>query len=280
MKWLSQRQLLFQKLNKFYYYFSFLFILVAVSCRPSDNDLVTKADEEALSQRSQLAKYLYIQVIQSRSMHDDIRFRALEGLAEISSSQLFDYPTAIKTIEKILEEYSGDAIYRSRTIRWRLRAAQIYRLSLQKYEKALLFLEPLEHDSNSDTEVYQEIGKNYLAIRKFKEAETFLHKAWDKAVPERNCGILKSLQLDLVQTLSLAKKCDQAQTWIQTKLPPPCVADSFSLAFEQAHCYEIGNDVSAAMKIYEEIIRKQPSNTRAYFLLEGIKRRQREKQVK
>ena len=255
-------------------------ISFCVACKPSDSDLLRKADDEALNQRAQLAKYLYIQVLQNRTNRDELRFRALEGLAEVSSTQLFDYPSTIRAIETILEEFGRDALFRGRTISWRLRAAQIYRIHFQKYERALQLLEPLSIDNNSSSEIFQEVAKNYLAARKFSEAEYFLKKAWDKASSSTDCILYRSLQLDMIQAFSLDKKCDQALDWIQKKLPNACKSDSFSLAFEEAHCFEAGNEVQKAIKIYEDIIKAQPTNARAHFLLESIKKRQREKQIR
>ncbi|MBN8553842.1 MAG: hypothetical protein J0L93_00170 [Deltaproteobacteria bacterium] len=273
--------------NKFFLkFFPFKFFLIVFTgiifsaCKTSDSDLIRKADDEALNQRAQLAKYLYIQVLQNRSNRDELRFRALEGLAEVSSTQLFDYPAAIKAIEIILEEFGRDALFRDRTTAWRLRAAQIYRTHFQKYERALQILEPLSLDTNANSEVLQEVAKNYLSIRKFSEATFFLKKAWDKAPTSKNCNLFRSLQMDMIQTFSLDKKCDQAIDWIQKKLPAACKPDSFSLAFEEAHCFESGNEIQRAIKIYEDIIKAQPSNSRAHFLLESIKKRQREKQIR
>jgi len=65
--------------------------------------------------------------------------------------------------------------------------------------------------------------------------------------------------------------------WADQALPSGCKADEFSIVLERAHCFELMNEPQKSVKIYEQILEKNPQNSRAHFLLEGLKRRMRDK---
>jgi tetratricopeptide (TPR) repeat protein len=271
------------KTKKFYLNSSGAFFalsfLIFCSCKPTDFETVRRADQDALNQRSQLAKYLYLQVIKTRNSRDDVRLRALEGLAEVTSNQTFEYLSAVKAIEMAVQEFGQDPQYEYRMVELRKRGAEIYRSNLQNLPQALTLLEPLLTRSDVTSDVLQTAGRIQLSLRQFEEAEKNFSRAWGMALRAKTCANLKTLQLDMIQRFLLEKKCDSAMEWMDKKLIDHCEPKHFEIESERAQCLEMGNEPSKALKILEELVTKDPSNSRAHFLLDALKRRMREKQL-
>jgi tetratricopeptide (TPR) repeat protein len=247
-------------------------------CSSESERFVRKADAEAIKQNSQLSKYLYGQVIEKHKAKDDVRYRALRGLAEVSMSQLFDYRTALKAMEVIFDEYGAVSAYELDIRNLRLKAARIFRQNLDQAEKSLDVLSPLIVASHQTLEELREIANTYLSIGDYEQARDWFSKAWTISVDRNHCDSLKSLQLDMMQVYSLRDMCDEVLKWSSVSFPKDCVPDELSIAVERAHCLEILGEINKAIEIYEELIRQQPKNARAHFFLENLKRRQKERQ--
>ena len=256
------------------------FSMGLIACSSVSERFVRKADSEAIKQNSQLAKYLYGQVIEKHKSKDDVRYRALRGLAEVSMSQLFDYRTALKAMETIFDEYKQVTAYELDVRGLRLKAARIYRQNLDQPDKALDVLSQLMIAENQTLEESREIGHTYLALGDYEQARAWYLKSWNTSLDRKNCDNLKSLQLDMMQVYSLRDMCDEVLQWSQVDFPEKCVPDEISVAIERAHCFELSGEVTKALEIYEELIKQQPKNARAHFFLENLKRRQKEKQTK
>jgi tetratricopeptide (TPR) repeat protein len=254
--------------------------LLLMACHPSHRELLDKADVDALDQRSLVAKHIYLQVSKEHTGHDEIRYRALKGLVNIALTQTYEYPMAAAAIEKIVDEYENDAQFRSEIPEWRKKLASVYRLNLQKPRRALEVLHPILNRGDLPEVIDQEIGRTLLSMNEYAEAEVSFQRAWSKAVQNKDCALLSQLQLELIQTFSLSKRCDRAIEWTDKKLPEGCETDRFALAVEKANCLEIGGDADGAMKIYESLVKSNPKNLRAQYLLENIKRRERKKEIK
>lgn len=252
---------------------------VGAACKPTDFETVRRADQEAVGQRAQLAKYLYLQVIQTRNSRDDVRLRALEGLVDVTTTQTFEYLDAAKAIDLAIQEFGEDPRYDLRIVELRKRGGSIYINNMPNLSKALTMLEPLLARRDSGPEIFNQVGSVQLSLRMFDEAEVSFKKAWDLAIDQKSCGILKSVQLNLIQRNVLERKCDAASRWMDAKLFEGCKPDQFAIESERAHCFELNSEPLKAQKIYEELVSKDPSNSRAHFLLDGLKRRMREKQL-
>lgn len=253
--------------------------LLISSCKPTDFETIRRADQEALAQRAQLAKYLYVQVIKERSSRDDVRLRALEGLAEVTSTQTFEYDDAVKAIAIAIQEFGRDPQYDFRILNLRQRGAEIYRNNLQNYTKALEMIEPALKRKDVSVDVLQLAARIHLSLRMFEEAERELTRAWDLANQVKRCELLRSIQLDMIQRYVLERKCDMAMKWMDQPLVTGCEPDHFYVETERANCLEMSNESAKAMKIYEDLIAKDPGNSRAHFLLDGLKRRIKEKSI-
>jgi len=239
---------------------------------------VKKADTESLRQRSQLAKYLYLQALENHKAKDHTRYRALRGLAEVSITQLYDYPTAVRALGTLFDEFGQVNRYQNEVWDLRIKAARIWRLNLQRPAQALDVLSPMMKSSRFSSEFGTELGRTYLALGDFQQARHWFVQSWEHVKRSTNCQYLRSLQLDLIQSYSLQDRCDEALQWSQEELPDGCQADQFSVSLEQAHCYEIQGDIPRAKELYQDIISANPQNTRAHFFLESLKHRQKEKQ--
>lgn len=257
-----------------------LALLSITACQNSPSSLVEKADREALNQRGALASHLYIQVIGSHQTRDEVRLKALEGLADVSLSQLFDHQQAMKAMNTIISEYGGYAAYADAVRKWRLRAADVARVQLQKPERAVELLEPLKDQQDSNAEVSFGLGEAYLASGNYADAATSLKFSFSQGLKSKNCALVKSAQLNLVQAYSLQKDCENSISWAKEALFDGCESDSTSLQLEMANCYEVLGDAPKAIEIYQNMISKNSQNTRAHFLLESLKRRQREKLIR
>lgn len=262
----------------------FLFVSVAFSlfsaCVSEHAKLVEKADQEALKQKSQLAKYLYVQVVDGHKEKDDIRYRALKGLAEVSMAQLFDYQTAVKAMEKIFEEYDQVPAYQAEIKDMRLKASKIWRINLETPRRSLDVLSPYLAGRIKSLDAFEEIGHVFIALNQYDDAKAWFLKAWNLALTQESCSHLNDLQLNLVQTHSLKGECKEALQWANERLPATCTPARFSLELEKAHCFEMLGEVNKAMSIYEELIKSNPENTRAHFFLESLKQRQKDKASK
>lgn len=266
--------------NKIFSYFFVLFCLLLIACSSEHERYIIKADEEALRQNNQLAKYLYVQVLENHPEKDRIRYRALRGLAEVSMTQLFDYRTAVKALETIFEEFKQVNEYRDEIRQLRVRAARIYRINLENPEKALDVLSPLIPLSNKSIQERRELGQVHLSLANYEQAKQWFLQAWEQAQENKDCDTLRSLQLEIIQVYSLRDLCDEALQWTQVNFPSGCEPDKFSVAVEKAHCYEMSGEVTKALQLYEALVKENPQNARAYFFLENLKRREREKQSK
>lgn len=245
------------------------------ACAGHDERLLDKAEAELLVQRSQLAKHLFSQVIENRKRPDALRRRALEGLAEVSKTQLFDYRTAVRTYEQLISEYPGDG---ASVRRWRFEAGRIWMKNLQDPERAWKVLEPMSKEQSLSVEEAQKIARVLLNLRDFEQSLAFMEQAWVKAMNTKTCSQLRSLQLDYVQNFFIQKKCDRVLEWAERPLVAGCEPDRFSLSLEKAHCLEISGEVQKARTLLSQMIERHPSNQRAHFLLKGLEIRARQKE--
>lgn len=255
-------------------------VLGLCACRPSPRDLLEKADADALDQRALVSKYIYLQLIKDHPNRDEIRYRAMKGLVNISLTQTYEYPVAVGTMHKLIEEFENEAQFRSEIPDWRRRLSEVYRVNLQTPRKAMEVLHPILNRTDLSEDIDEEMGQTFIALSQYSEAEISLKRAWEKAQKLQRCGALSRVQLDLIQTYSLSRRCDRAIEWVDRKLPEGCVSDRFALGLEKANCLEMGGDSSAAVKIYEDLLKQNPKNLRAQYLLENIKRRERRKEIK
>jgi len=251
-----------------------------LGCSSEHESLVQKADREASRQNAQLAKYLYLQVIEQRKERDHIRYSALKGLAEVCLNQLFDYPTAAKSLETIFEEYSGVARYQTEITKLRLEASKMYRINLERPQKSQNVLSPFIEGRGFSVEIGKELGLVFVALSDYSQARHWFGQSWEKAKVRNSCSDMRELQLNIIQVYSLQDLCDEALRWTGEALPSGCEADTFAILIEKAHCFEISGEVNKAMSLFEEVIEKDPKNERAHFFLEGLKRRQKEKASK
>ncbi|TVQ79181.1 MAG: hypothetical protein EA369_05315 [Bradymonadales bacterium] len=256
----------------------FLSLGALLACSSENERLVRKAEREALQQRSQLSKYLYLQVLENHRAKDDIRYRALKGLAEVSISQLFDYPTAVRAFDTLFEEFGQVNRYQNEIWDLRIKAARIWRLNLQRPERSLDVLSPLMKSARFSYEFGMELGRTYLNLGDFDQARHWFVQSWEQAKRSQNCNVLKRIQLDLIQVYSLRDRCDEALQWSHEEFPSNCEPDRFAVSLEQAHCYEIQGEVARAKEIYQTVLSDNPQNTRAHFFLESLRYRMREKQ--
>lgn len=259
---------------------SLLLGLSFIACSSEHENLIEKAQEESLEGKAQLAKYLYLRVIEKHKAKDDIRYRALKGLAEVSKTQLFDYFTAARAYDKIFDEYGKEQGREEELFEMRLQASVIWRVNLERPQKALDVLSPVMNSKRFSTAMGQEIGRVYLALGQYEQAEHWLMQAWDRAKKAKSCKYLGDLQLELIQVFSLQDQCDEALKWSKEKIPESCERDEFAVQVEQAHCYEMTDQFTKAMQIFEELVKENPKNMRAHFFLETLKKRQRDKERK
>ncbi len=247
------------------------------ACRSEHESMVEKADREALNQKSQLALYLYLPVIETRKERDDIRYRALKGLAQVSATQLNDYREAARALDTIFEEFSGVDQYANEIRMLRMMAAKIWRINLEKPSRALDVLSPMIDKKPFTLEFGAELGRVYLALNDYNSASHWFTQSLELAKREKNCDELKSLQLDLIQVYAIQDKCNEVFELSEMTFPAPCTPDEFSVTVEKANCFEIKGEVAKATEIYQEMIKKDPKNLKAHFLLESLKRRQKQK---
>ena len=257
--------------------FLLLVIVLSVGCRPSHRELLDKADEDLINQRALLAKYIYLKISKEHTTKDFIRYRALKGLVDVSLTQLYEYPVAVGAMEMIVNEFEGEPQFRGEMPEWRERLAEVLRINLQQPRKAKEVLQPLLSREDLPERIEQEIGQTLLALNEYTDAEIFFKRAWDKTVSKPECSLARQLQLNLIQTYTLSRRCDLAIEWTEKQLPNPCKPDSLSLLMERANCLEINGEPGQAIKIYEDLLKENPKNLRAQFLIQSIRKREREK---
>jgi len=253
-----------------------LALLVFSSCSPSASELVEQAEKDALSQRTQVARHLYGQVLREYDRKDEVRERALAGLFDLSLNQLHDYPLALQTADVLIAEFPSSS--RLRTIR--LKAAQVSRYQLEDPDRAMKYLEPLKESPNLSASEKQELGRTQSAARQYEAAEVTLKGAWDLAMKQSLCREARELQMDIMQVLSLQRKCPESLEWGEKPLMNGCSPDTYAVKVEMAQCYEFEGEPAQAIRIYEELIKLQPENSRVQLLLSNVKKRQKEKQVR
>jgi tetratricopeptide (TPR) repeat protein len=259
--------------------FLVLIFIILMSCKPSSEALLQKAEIEENNQKSKLAKYLYLQVLKKNQDLNTKRFKALEGLARIAIDQLHDYREGIQFAEKLISEFSQVSSKKDKVVAWRLRAAQIWSKNLDRPDKAIRLLELIPF-GNLNENIEKTMGHIYLSLREFDNAEKYFLSSWKKAELYGNCKLLEPLQLQLIQTYALKKNCEKSIEWAHKELPKDCSPDKFSALLEEAHCLEIMGQVDNAIALYEKMIQKRPENDRAKFLLQGIKQRKKNKAAK
>jgi tetratricopeptide (TPR) repeat protein len=254
---------------------SFFWILGA--CTPDHVRLVEKADREALDQKAQLAKYLYLQVLEKRKERDAVRYRALKGLAMVSAMQLNEYREATAALSRLFEEYSQVSEYQAEIRALRLMASKIWRINLENPERALDALSPMVQAGPFTLEFCEELARVYLANNDYEQASHWFRQSLEMARKVENCEELRSLQLDLLQVYSVQDKCKEVFDLAEMQFPKNCGRDEIGILVEKASCFEMTGEVAKATAIFEEMIRKDPKNLRAHFLLENLKKRQRQK---
>lgn len=264
--------------------FRFLIVIILLSfqfaCKPSDAQLVQKAEQEALSQRSQLARHLFEHVISTHSTKDETRFRALKGFSYLSLNQLRDYILAVRLVDKMGEEFGSSISHQQELRDLRFFAASAARLQLQKPETALRLITPYLDQSNLTELELQEIGRTHLALLEFEKAEAAFSKAWKIAGDKKNCFVAKENQLDLMQVKTLMKNCPETIETGKQKLFNGCEPDTYSVQLEMAHCYEYEGEPNKAVAIYEEMLKKSPENSRIQILISNVRKREKERQLK
>jgi tetratricopeptide (TPR) repeat protein len=249
-----------------------------VGCQPSARDLVQHAEEEVLQHRGQLARHLFIQVIDSHDTKDSLRFRALKGLTLLSFTQLQDYQTGLKVLDRLIYEF-GDAVgFQSEIRALRFMGSQVSRIQTQNTDRALNYIEIYKSANNLSAEEAQELGRTLLAAQQWEEAEDFFERGFEAAIASNHCALAQALQLDVMQIMTLQKKCPETIAWARKKLFDGCDRLQTSIDIERAICYEYEGEVAEAIKIYETMLRENPKNTRAHFLLESIRKRQQDMQ--
>lgn len=253
------------------------FVSGNLSCTSKSESLVEKADREALNQRSELSRYLYLQVIQSHTAHDEIRYRALKGLATVCLTQLFDYRTAVEALSKIFEEYSQVSRYENEIFDLRLKAAMAWRINLNEPKKALDVLSPLIPERVFRVDLGRELGNTYLALGDYKQAVHWFRQTYERAKEKSDCRAMAESQLSLVQAYSLNRDCEEALKWASVEFPTGCQFDQFAFIVEKAHCLELQGEINRAIALFDSVLKEEPGNSRAAFFRDNIKRRQKEK---
>lgn len=254
-----------------------LFGLLFSACQGGARSLFERAESEAANQRGQLARYFYLQAIEKNSYKDQLRFDSLKGLADLCFNQLFDYREGMKAAEMAISEFNDSLFFQKSTDELRLKAAFVSRVHLQDPEKSLEFLKPMIEGGRIPQQSWQEVGRVYLELRDYAQAESSFKHFWEGAQSASDCKKLREAQLDMMQTFSLAKNCTKTLEWGAAQLPAQCKPDLFSVRIEMAHCYEIRGESEKAVSLIQEILNENPENYRAEYLLKNIRKRQKEK---
>jgi len=161
-----------------------------------------------------------------------------------------------------------------------LMASKIWRLNLEQPDKALDVLTPLIDKSPFEPDFGQELGRVYLALSDYKSAGHWFTQTLEIATHQNKCEMIKSLQLDLIQVFYIQDQCSKVFEVADMKFPKGCGPDHFALNVERANCMELSGDIAKATDVYQELLKQDPKNLKALFFLEGLKRRQKQKQTK
>ncbi len=250
------------------------------ACENSPSDLVSRADREALNQRSQLAQHLYLRALQRHTEADDLRLRALSGLARVSFNQLHDYPLGMRTVDQLLREFKDRSPKDANIRQIRMQASEVARLQLQEPSKSLELIQPYVDADYLSAHESQELGRSLIFLGQYESALKILRRAWDVAAQMKNCSELKRLQLDLIEIYVIQRKCDEAIRWADIQIPVGCEKDRVAVESERAHCFELQGSTDGAVKILEDLLKENPDNPRIHFLISSLKKRIREKQMR
>ncbi len=263
-------------------FFVVLLGLAGVACQRSANQLVEEAEREALEQRSQLAQHLYSQALKARRSAPLDRLRAYVGLVDLSFNQLHDYRMGVAAALKASEEFKDIVSEPKKMLRdVQFRAAQVARLQLQDEETAQKLVAYFEGDAGLTAEMSLEIARSYMASQNWERSEAELLKAWESAKSEKSCLYLQKIQLDLIQLKVLQKSFQSAIEWgTKEELMEGCRRDESAVLFELAHCYELTGEPLKSLEIYGEILKKSDDKARVEFLMEGVRKRMKEKEVR
>lgn len=257
-------------------------MLALAGCHPSASDLVEDAEREALEQRSQLAQHLYSQALKAKraSAHD--RLRAYRGLAELAFNQLHDYPMGVAAVLKASEELKTLEADDKKSLReMQMRAAQVARLQIQDDETAVKLVGYFERDTDLTAVERLEVARAYQAVQDLDRAETEFIRALETASAEKSCAILKRAHLDVIQIQILKKNFKSAIEWGEREsLSPECKPDQDNVALEVAHSYEISGEPERALEIYAKLKSQDPGDDRIDFLIQGVRKRMRDKEVR
>jgi tetratricopeptide (TPR) repeat protein len=254
-----------------------LLSLLISACQGGARSLFERAESEAAHQRGQLARYFYLQAIEKNSFKDQLRFDSLKGLADLCFDQLFDYREGMKAAEMAIAEFGQSIFFQKSIDELRLKAAFVSRVHLQDPERSLDFIKPIIDGGRIPQDSWQEVGRIYLDLRDYGQAESAFRQFWNGAQSAGRCRELREAQLDLMQTFSLARTCNKTLEWGRATFPGDCKPDMFSVRVEMAHCYEIRGESEKAISLIQEILNENPENYRAEYLLKNIRKRQKEK---
>lgn len=227
-------------------------ILALGACSSGRRSTLESAEDFAVKHKAESARHLFLQVIHSSSLKDDIRYRALTGLYEISVGQTHRYSEAGEAIEAIIRDYEDDPRFKADMPLWRARASKIWRENLDNLWKAQEFIKPLKSREDLLPAVRKEIHDVSLALNDFDQAESHLVFLLADAESKKNCSDLKRLQIDFVHLYSLMKKCDKSLDWSHRNLPEGCVRDDYALIFERAMCLETIGETAKALETLSE----------------------------
>ena len=251
--------------------------LILVGCNQSARSLYERAETEAANQRGQLARHFYLKAIEKNSSKDRLRFDSLSGLANLCFDQLFEYREGMKVSDMAIKEFGGFSAFEAASDELRMKSAYVSRVHLQDPERSMDYLKPMIEGGRVRGESWREVGRVFLELKDFAEAESAFKNFWDSAADQGQCKLLQSAQLDLMQTFALAKNCSKALEWGRVQFPQDCKPDIFSVRMEMAHCLEIRGESDKAIALIQEVLNENPENYRAEYLIKNIKKRQKDK---
>ena len=259
----------------------FVFLFVGLSaCKNKSESLLDKAIYESSRQRTQVAQYLFTEIIGEHKTKDFIRFQALVGLKNLFLTQRFDYKRALAVSDQIIKEYGPLEGYEPALRQVRTQGAEIWRVHFEDTDKSLDLLSPLVGKDDLSVRIEEELAKTYLANRNFEMAEYRFKRAWVKASTNNDCLQAKTLQLEIMQTYALSDRCEESLAWSKQKLPTSCKPDDFAMAVEKAHCYEMMGQVSRAIDLYKNFLKERPNHARASFFLDRLEKRKKDRSTK
>ncbi len=253
-------------------------MVLGVGCKSSNRDLLDEADVKALSGKPEIARTLYLRVLRDHSRKDDIRFRAYKGLIDVLRLSFHRYAESAEAMERIIQEFQQESLFRSELDQWRVELAHLYITSLERRGRARELLREASPRLSDDIETQSRLADLFVKVEDWEMAEKSLMVAWEKALKEGACPTLKSLQILAVHLFQSMKRCDRSLEWTAVILPPPCVSDTYSIVIEKAHCYEMMNEPQRAIEILSEFIQKNPASTRVAALISELRERERRRE--